>query len=291
MGSPPRMVPLGVKARVLFGSTSSQLGWVFLGVGMVVSMLILSNIDRSASTFRRNIVECKGRVTKVEETNYSEGGGGRLRDHGTPVYRICFNYSGDNGVKGEGVSYALGDQVEEGEEVCVEYLRDKPQVARIQGMRTGMVSSAGVMVILMPIVGAAFVCFGGISGLRNISLLSNGIQELGTLVHKKRTRAKIGEQTVYRLTFEFKANDDQTYFVRARTHEPKKLEDEKRERLLYDPWGPKRAVMLDALPGSPHIGKDGSMRAGSLGGLIGVLSIPAVAIIGNIVFICFYYLR
>ena len=125
-------------------------------------------------------------------------------------------------------------------------------------------------------------------GLRASRLLRFGEQTTGRLKSKTATNTKVNNQRVYKLVFDFKGCDGATYEATAKTHRPEKLEDERDEPLLYDPMYPSRAVMLDALPGSPRIDQTGSMRAGSPLSVVACLLIPAAALIGHAVFI---YLR
>ena len=67
-------------------------------------------------------------------------------------------------------------------------------------------------------------------------------------MHQEATNTKINKQTVYKLFFEFTANDGKTYQVVAKTHKTHRLLDEELEALVYDPANPSNAVVLDALP-------------------------------------------
>lgn len=42
---------------------------------------------------------------------------------------------------------------------------------------------------------------------------------------------------------------------------PEQLEDDELEPMLYDPYAPSRAMMLDDLPGSPRITASGELEA------------------------------
>jgi hypothetical protein len=88
-------------------------------------------------------------------------------------------------------------------------------------------------------------------------------------------------RTVYKLTFEFAAADGRKCRAVAKTHLVEKLEGEPRERLLYDPYSPSRAVMPGAMPGSPRIDENGQIRVDSVLKTLAGLVIPAATIIGH----------
>jgi hypothetical protein len=84
---------------------------------------------------------------------------------------------------------------------------------------------------------------------------------VGELKSKERTNTTINHRPVYKLTFEFRADNGSIYDVISKTHLPHLLEDEVEEQLLYDPHNPSSAVMLDNLPGSPYIDEMGYIHA------------------------------
>jgi hypothetical protein len=65
---------------------------------------------------------------------------------------------------------------------------------------------------------------------------------------------------VYKLTFEFTDRDGRRHEATARTSVPERLEDDRREPLLYDPTRPSRAYLLDQVPSRPRFGPTGQLR-------------------------------
>ena len=100
------------------------------------------------------------------------------------------------------------------------------------------------------------------------------------------TNTRINNQTVYKLTFEFTTDDGRRYEATARSHRPFVLEDEPQEQLLYDPYNPKKAVLLDSLPGEPDIDEWGNIQVANIGRSIRSLILPvAVVVINGLIFI------
>jgi hypothetical protein len=62
------------------------------------------------------------------------------------------------------------------------------------------------------------------------------------------------------LTFQYEAGGKR-YTMTVEPQRSEKLEDDGLEPMLYDPYAPSRAMMLDDLPGSPKITASGELEA------------------------------
>jgi hypothetical protein len=142
-----------------------------------------------------------------------------------------------------------------------------------------MFGAGAAFVVIFPLVGLVFVLIGLRGGRRAAHLLANGKLTTGTLKSKVATNTRVNNQTVYKLTFEFQAEEGGTYETVVRTHVVHRLVDEPQERLLYDPFFPARAVLLDNLPGSPRIDPTGQLRASATAPLYVLL--PAISLFGH----------
>jgi hypothetical protein len=87
-------------------------------------------------------------------------------------------------------------------------------------------------------------------------------------------------RTVYKLTFEFETGEGESCTATARTNAPEKFR-EQGEPLVYDPENPVRAVMLDNLPGTPHIGEDGHVYCRQPARALLSLVVPLATILGH----------
>ncbi len=287
LSRPPRHVPLTVRVRLLFGGFLNQFGWIFFGFGMVFVWGFALQADLTSwHLFRGRLETCEGTVTASKKTSFREGGSKRRR--GTPVYANHYSFTDSAGAEHQGVSYKTGVRLNAGDKVTVEYLAARPEISRIKGMRRKPVGLWGLLVVLFPLVGACLVILGIRRGLRAGRLLRFGEQTTGRLKSKTPTNTKVNDQQVYKLVFDFEGCDGARYEASAKTHRPEKLEDEQDEPLLYDPMYPSRAVMLDALPGSPRIDQSGSIRAGSPLSVASCAFIPAATLIGHGIYV---YLR
>ena len=278
LANPPRPVPLLVRLRVLFGGMASQFGWVLFGFGMIFFWAFVCRADLTGwYRFRGALATAEGRVTRSSDTGASEGGSKSRR--GTPIYKNEFTYLVDD-KEYRSASYAVGIQLPVGRIVNVQYLPNDPAIARIRRMRTNVFGPAVLFVMAFPLTGLGLVIFSLSRGLRACRLLSHGIPTTGNLVSKEATRVKENSRTVYKLTFAFQTEDGRSSTAIAKTNAPEKFQ-ERDEPLVYDPEIPARAVMLDNLPGTPHIGEDGHVLCRQPARALLSLVFPLATILGH----------
>lgn len=250
-----RSVPWLVRGQLLLGGPFNFFGWLWLLFCTIFVWAFGAQTSLSGLHFLLRPTEtASGNVTVIEGTNASE--------NETPVYANYYTFRVE-ALETEfyGLSYTTGQTFSLNQNVTVEYIRDAPEISRLEGARTGVFSPWVFCFLgLFVAVGLGFVGFGLKSGLKANQLLTHGQPALGRLVAKAATNTRINKQTVYKLTFEFTAADGQRYQTEARSHQPAQLEDDDREELLYDPRQPSRAVLLDNLPGAPEIDETGRVH-------------------------------
>lgn len=268
---PPRHVPAGTKAQLLFGGFSNQFGWLFFGFGLIFVWIFTLPADLTGwLVFRGDLETARGVITASTETKMSV--------NERPVYRYDYRFSHD-GVDYTGSSYRTGGGMKDNRDVTVEFPAGSPHHSRIQGMRRGIIGLFGLMPVLFPAIGLCFMAGGIRKGLKGIRLLTHGEMAGGQLVDKQATNTQVNKQTVYKLTYMFTAADGQLYEAYAKDHETDKLEDEATEPLLYDPMNPSDAVLLDNLPGCPRV--DDMGQVAMKGTALRVLALPLITVIGH----------
>jgi len=290
LSDPPRSVPVMVRLRVQFGGLLDQFGWLFFGFGMIFVWAFVLEADLTSwYVFRGDLAEVTGEITRCDETNYS------VNDQ--TVHAIHYKYRA-GGEEHTGVSYATGEARAVGSVVRVEHLPDDPATSRIAGMRRGVVGPACLFVLIFPAVGLAMLLPGLIRGRRGVRLLRDGKLAVGRLIDRQATNTQINERTVHKYAFEFKADDGRLHQVSGKTHlddildgdDPADLPegiaydagpDDALEPLVYDPVDPKRAAVLDALPGRPRIDANGNIRVGGLAATLLRLVVPGLTLVGH----------
>jgi hypothetical protein len=244
-------------------------GWAMLGFGMIFVWAFVMNSELvSLFRFAGELGVAEGTIERVETTSASE--------NEVPILRVVYGYTvGDRRL--QGTSYTV-DGATPGAPIEVEYRHDDPSTSRARGMRSETFPIWVVFVLIFPIVGLAFVVAGVRSGLRAIQLLEHGQLAHGKLVAKEPTNTRINHQTVYELTFEFEDDARRVRRAKARSHRPQILEDEAQEPLLYDP-NSDHAVMLDGLPGGPHVDSGGDLVSRNAALAPAVLLLPAITVV------------
>lgn len=276
LSGPPRPVPWPIRAQAMFGGVFSQFGWLWLGFTMIFLWLFGGMTSFNGLFFLvSNVDTAQGVVSTIGDTGASE--------NETPVYANHYAFRVERLEQDfHGISYTTGQTFSEGERVTIEYLSNNPDISRIQGARSGTFSPWVLCFVgIFPLIGIIFVAVSLVSGFKANRLLTHGRVALGTLINKEPTNTRINNQTVYKLTFEFTADTGQRYEATARSHQPYALEDEPQEQLLYDPQNPKKAVLLDSLPGEPDIDEWGNIQVANIGRSIRSLILPAAVLVIN----------
>jgi hypothetical protein len=243
-----RNIPLFVQLNTLFSGIFMLMGWIFLGIGLL--FLYVFNAPKTIQSlwyFRQNQanIHTTGVVQKIETTN-TEVNNQRL-------YAIHYSFVTEEGKTFEGITEAVQPFPQENEQVEIEYVPQKPAISRIKGLDDGGLVSVLFFLLVFPIIGLAFLLYQFNINIKALNLLRIGILTRGKCIGKEPTRTRINEQTVYKFTFLFRAQDGNEYRAIAKSHTIWELTDEPEEAILYDPSQPQKAVLLDNIPGTPRI--------------------------------------
>lgn len=265
-----RLVPLGLQIKILLGGATNFIGWIFFGIGMIVTIVFVGNTDFSVLYFGENPATTTGTVTHTFSTNAS------VNDK--LVLACEYEYRSPSGDMLTGVSYKTGRVPAIGSEVTIEYLENSPDYSRIQGMSKGMVPLWILFVLIFPIIGISFLSVNILKALKNIQLLKNGSITKGRFIRKEATNVSINKRRVYKLFFEFEAEDGQTYEAIAKSHRYHNLIDEEEETLFYNRDFPQKAVLKDSLPSSALLRPDGTFEEPNLFSVLLSLILPLLSI-------------
>lgn len=288
LARPPRAIPLPLRLRLFFGGRGNQIGWLLSAGGAIFFWVFVMSADlTSFIRFSGTLETLDGVVTSSWETNFSVGGSagarsgepgyvpGMVEDEGTSIYANAYFFTGPDGRQYDGVSFAEGRRVPEGNSVTIEFPEGTPSVSRIQGMRRKPWGPTAALVVLVPLAGVLTVVYGFRKGLKAQRLLKTGLISSG-----KRTSGL----DLHKLVFEFEAIDGRPYEAVINypgDEERGHLVDNAEERVVYDPKDPSRYAMFDTLPGSPQIDKHGYYVGGGLARALGLLLAPLATFIGH----------
>lgn len=275
-----RPVPLAIRLKILFGSVISQIGWFFFGFGMIFVLVFVGNTDFSDFYLGKGSPQAEGKVISVEATSSSVN---KRR-----VYACNYEFKAKDGKIYQATSYTTGSLPNAGNLVNVEYLANKPSYSRISGMAQAAFPPFVLFVLIFPLVGLIMIVSYIPFSLQSIDLLKNGIISNGKLIFSEPTNTQINKRTVYKLTFEFEAQDGQTYQVIAKSHTPENLTDEAQETLFYNANYPQKAVLKDNLPGSPKLTSQGTFEDSGIASALPYLIAPGLTIVGYSLY--FYFI-
>ena len=265
---PPRPLGALLRAQMLFGGGMSIAGWLILGFGSMLFWLLGYHADLSEMRFRpAAVARVQGTVLDCRDTNAA------INDVEVIENRYRFEL---NGIVYSGLSYAAGD-CREGETATIEYLRDQPEVSRVQGMRRDRFGPWAILIGILPAIGLAMVIACVRRGAVRLRLLRDGMAVPGQFAGKEPTNTRINEKIVYRVAMDYKVQDGSTHRAVVKTTAPEVLHDQAREAVLYDPARPDRALPIDGLPGKLKLDQYGQFQTGSSWAIV-ILPVLIVAI-------------
>jgi membrane protein YqaA with SNARE-associated domain len=273
---PPRPIGPHLAAQMMLGGIWSQVGWVLFGFGSIFYWLLGYHADLSGFRFRESsIARVQGTVLDCRDTNTA------VNDEEVIENRYRYEL---NGIVYSGLSYDTGRCLE-GEAASIEYLKDRPEFSRVQGMRRDRFGPWAVLVAGFPGFGLAVVILCLRAGAGRVRLLRHGVAVPGRFVGKEPTNTRINEKMVYRVAMDYTAQDGSTHRATVKTTNPQVLHDQAREAVLYDPARPDRSVPIDSLPGKLKLDRDGRFQSGGSWGLliVPVLSIALNALLMSLV--------
>jgi len=236
-----RKIPFGIQLKIWLGNVITIIGLGFLIMGLPFSFVFISFSTLFDHAFKASDPQCKAIISEVIPTNSYIN---KVR-----VYEYKYDYQAADGKTYSGLGYSTGKDFDNGAEILIHYLGDKPEVSKANDLRTSEFGGGMTLfVLIFPLIGLIMLFFSTRKTLNQLYILKIGELADGKLLFKTPTNTKINNQTVYALTFEFTASDRQVYQTVAKTHQYYRLEDEQFEKLVYDPDMPSNAVLLDALP-------------------------------------------
>jgi len=231
---------LGVKLGVIFGGVITIIGIAFTVLGLAIMIPFTMLIDFNDMKFSKDSPITSGEVIKVEGTNsYSND---------VQIFEYFYRYTVQGKIY-ENSSFATGKS--NFANLKIQYLKESPEISRISGMNSG---NFPVWILLFlsvfPIIGILMIFFGIKKRLVYLRILQVGKVTFGIYKRRETTGSSVNEQAVYRLFFDFIADDGKTYQAHGETHNTYKLEDEQFEPLVFNPQNPSEAIMIDGLPAS-----------------------------------------
>ncbi|MBN2893834.1 MAG: hypothetical protein JXL97_18335 [Bacteroidales bacterium] len=237
---PARNVSAGIKISVLFGGVLVFIGITFtlVGIGTLIPFAMMVDFSDLKFSDKDPVTNCE--ITDVRGTNsYSND---------IQVFEYNYEFYAE-GKKITGKSFQPGNH--EIYDPHVQYLKDNPETSRLVGMNNGAFPVWVLLFLLIfPAVGILMLVFGMKKRILYLKILNVGKVTFGTFNRMEATGASVNDNRVYKMFFDFVADDGKAYFAVGETYQTYKLQDETYEPLIYNPANPNEAVMIDSLPAS-----------------------------------------
>ena len=238
-----REISLWMKIMIWFSDVLNVIGLVFFLFSIPFVLVFVFLSSSSPTSFYENDPTVKGAISDIRSTNSSV--------NEETVYEYEYSYSTPDGGEHIGIGYANGSELGVGDEIDVKYKRDNQELSEVDSLRDSEFPGwIGFIVLIFPLIGIAMLYFGTKKTINAIRILSYGEIAHGKYLTMEATNTKINNKTVYDLTFEFTAKDNNVYKTHAKTHKYQNLQDDEFEKLVYDRDDPENAVLIDALPRS-----------------------------------------
>jgi len=251
MNNTSRKIPTATAISIIFGRTSTMVGWFIFAFLMIFAWGFGGNADVSFVHFMGESKATSGRIIEVDETN--------MEINERTVWINLFSYFDEEGNEFVGKGYTTGKRFRANQEIQIEYPVSASDKGRIPDVRTAQFSTWLLLSFLFPGIGILMVYFGIRRGLVDYRILKVGNLTRAKLIDKDATNMEVNDRKVYKLTFEYTANDDKKYTKVIKTHETAEFEDEDFERLFYDPHNPVNSTLVDDLAGSPEVNDNGDI--------------------------------
>ena len=252
----PRRVPLGLRARLWFGSgLSAPLGWFVWLLGVVLWRLVIMNCTvLDYVEFTGEKARTSADLLEIAETDVD-------MTAGQPIWRFHYRYQ-VGGVTYTGDSYGTTNAFRAGTEVVVEYLRDEPGNSRIQGLRRYLLPKYFGWLAIFPLLGLWILWFSWHQGARRVRVLRRGRPALGRpAVYQSPSGRPIAPRGI-ELAFGFQDHEGETRGGQISLLEMgKPLIAMHGVRLLYGEKSNGRIELIDALPGSAGLDSNHRLSA------------------------------
>jgi hypothetical protein len=168
------------------------------------------------------------------------------------VYEYTFRFRLHDDKIFVGSGYSTGKIKDSGDIVQIVYKQENPEKFRAVDLRSSLFGGYGgsVFILVFQAFGILLLYSGVRKTISHISILKNGKIANGKLLKMEPPDKEINPQTLYYLTFEFNASNNETCNISFSFpgYKVSRLTDEGYEMLVYDPASPEKAIFLDQLP-------------------------------------------
>ncbi len=231
--------PYKLKTYIFLKDYMTIFGLVILLFGQIFSFSEYSHIDISSITMVFSKTEkTEGKIVDVYSIYYAF----------FDKYTNAYDYEIHHPELGSsyGTSFGKSD-LKKGDNVIVEYVKDKPTIHRIKGLSNSFITDTTYMYLVILLVGFYFIIVGAKRTRAFLRDVKNGYITKAKLYEKPTTRT-IDETTYIVMKFLFTTKTGDTIKTKKELSNATNLLDDEEEYILYDENDPSNNYFVDRLP-------------------------------------------
>jgi hypothetical protein len=243
LARPPRDVPFRTALALRLGETMVQVGSAALALFGAVTIFLLANADiASLWRYRGELERVEARVTAVEDTGMGEGRGAK-RGRSRPILRFTFEFE-QAGRRHTETSYSSTQRVDPGASVSVEFPRERPEFARIVGMRSDRFGPEALLFLIAPAIASFLLGWGLVRSSHALHLVRTGsvaqgaVQSVDRRPGRKQRRAR-------QVSVEFESEPGRSARVDFSTSHPARFDVGQSVHVLFDAREPARGRVVE----------------------------------------------
>lgn len=276
---PPRYLSILTQIKLIFGGVEAQMGAMFFWFGMIFVLVFVGQSELIyVFSFDGDWIQAEGLISDISEAS--------VEINEEEIYNYTFSFSID-GQSMQGTSSGVYNGLKEGDITAIEYKEHNPIRARILGTSTTLFPVWVVFCLIFPFIGLIFMIIGYRNNIKAWRLIKHGKFTRGKMLKYEATNTEINEKRVYAYEFEFKVGG-KTYISKCKTHLTNKVEDEKLEKILYNPSNPKDSIVYDACSTAPAIDHFGKLEQAGISALVALLSTVLGGLINFLIYMAIY---
>ncbi len=236
-----RNIPFWVAIALFFSNPLSILGVLFVAIGGFATYMMSDDLFSTKNIENTDPIT-QGIVTRVIANEYTTDD-----DETIITYKCYYEFKTDWGEKIKGSSEHNEKIAESGDTFSVQYNPDNPKESRLTDFKETD-SSYLYMILIFPLIGIITIIFPLIDVIKKLRIMRIGQSAYGTYEGKRDTGSRINGRKVYEMFFKFTCTNGKEYEIKTKTHRKKRLQDEEKELIIFDPQNPENAFPVDVLP-------------------------------------------
>ncbi len=236
-----RHIPFWAGIALFFLNPIAIIGVIFTLMGGLATYMLSGELF-SKKSIEDNYPVTQGIVTRMVAEEYIDDD-----DETTITYKCYYEFKTDLGEKIKGLSKHYDKIANTGDTLSVQYNPDNPKESRLTDFEE-IDTTYLYMVLIFPLIGIIAIIFPLIDVIKKLKIMRIGQSAYGTYEGKRATGSRINDRKVYEMFFKFTGPNSKEYTIKTKTHRKKRLQDDEKELIIFDPQNPNNAFPVDVLP-------------------------------------------